>query len=112
MKDSNQTITFRDLDKVKFIIKDAAALDVAYAYEDLVFSEDAVFIIQYHETNPNYFYCWFNIECYEPVKQQILTNLSTTARLNKLEINYAGTFELLESEAEGETFKLKFMAGE
>ena len=46
---SGNDIKFFELEKAKFIIKDATNLDVAYAYEDLVFSEHGIFILQFHK---------------------------------------------------------------
>jgi hypothetical protein len=39
----------RDLEKIRFIINEATGLDLAYAYDDLVFSEHGVFIVQFEE---------------------------------------------------------------
>jgi hypothetical protein len=36
---TEKDIVFFELEKVRFIIKDGSGLDIAYAYEDLVFSE-------------------------------------------------------------------------
>jgi hypothetical protein len=36
-----------ELEKVRFIIKDACGIDVGYAYDDLVFAEHGLFLIQF-----------------------------------------------------------------
>lgn len=33
-----KNVQFYELEKVRFIVKDACGIDIAYAYEDLVFS--------------------------------------------------------------------------
>ena len=54
-----------ELEKVRFIIKDACGLDVAYAYDDLVFAEHGLFIIQFTDKAGNQLGCWFNNEILE-----------------------------------------------
>jgi hypothetical protein len=42
----NKTIIVPNIEKIRFIIKDATGLDVMYAYEDLFFAEHGVFLIK------------------------------------------------------------------
>jgi hypothetical protein len=86
------------LEKVRFIIKDACDIDVAYAYEDLVFSEHGLFIIQFLDKAGNDLACWFNSECIEQNKVAMFNSLAKTATLNKSNISYKGKFQMNQKE--------------
>ena len=93
-------IEFFNLEKIRFIIKDGSGLDTAYAYEDLVFSEHGIFIIQFDANNTNSFFCWFNKDCMDSNRISILDSLIKSAALNKAEIIYKGKFEMIQKEDE------------
>ena len=44
---------YRDLETVRQIIKEATDLEVMYAYDDLVFPDHGVFMIQYDDKMVN-----------------------------------------------------------
>jgi hypothetical protein len=98
---------FFELEKAKFIIKDATNLDVAYAYEDLVFSEHGIFILQFHKQLPNTFLCWFNKDCVETERYAMFKSLTTSANLNQLKIVYKGKFEMSQPDSDQE-ISIKF----
>ena len=104
---TEKDIKFFELEKAKFIIKDATNLDVAYAYEDLVFSEHGIFILQFHKQLPNTFLCWFNKDCVESERYAMFKSLTTTANLNQFKIVYKGKFEMSQPDSEQEIF-IKF----
>lgn len=93
-------VDFFNLEKVRFIIKDGSGLDIAYAYEDLVFSEHGIFILQVDAKRANTFFCWFNKDCIENERLSILQSLIKSAVLNKSEIIYKGKFEMIQKEDE------------
>jgi len=93
-------IVFYELEKVRFIIKDGSGLDIAYAYEDLVFSEHGIFIFQFNGQSPDSFFCWFNQDCVEADRISILNSLNKSAGLNKMSISYKGQFEMIQKEDE------------
>ena len=93
-------IEFFNLEKVRFIIKDGTGLDIAYAYEDLVFSEHGIFIFQFDSISTNTFFCWFNKDCIENDRISLLNSLIKSAILNKTEIIYKGKFEMIQKEDE------------
>ncbi len=99
-------VQFYDLDKVRFIIKEATELDVAYAYEDLVFSEHAIFIIQF-DKKPNSLICWFNEECIETERFSLYKALTSHCIINGMKIIYKGKFAMTQKEGE-EQFSVKF----
>jgi len=100
-------VQFYELDKVRFIIKEATDLDVAYAYDDLVFSEHGVFIIQFDSKSPNSLICWFNEECIDTERHTIFKSLTSHAYANGMKIVYKGKFEMAQKEGE-EQISIKF----
>jgi hypothetical protein len=93
-------IGFYNLEKIRFIIKDGSGLDIAYAYEDLVFSEHGIFIFQFDRKSSDSIFCWFNQDCIEADRISLLTSLIKTATLNKMNILYKGKFEMSQKEDE------------
>lgn len=81
-----------ELEKVRFIIKDACGLDVAYAYDDLVFAEHGLFIIQFTDKAGSQLECWFNNEILETEEINMFDSLAKTASLNNAVITYKGRF--------------------
>lgn len=96
---------FRNLDKVKFLIREAVDLDISYAYDDLVFPEHAAFLIQYNDDNEDNFNCYFHEDCIEAEKRKIFENLTGVFQLNKCTINEKGSFKL---EQKGEEIAIHF----
>lgn len=81
-----------ELEKVRFIIKDACGLDVAYAYDDLVFAEHGLFIVQFTDKAGSQLGCWFNNEILETEEINIFDSLAKTASLNNAVVAYKGRF--------------------
>ncbi len=108
METAKDVILF-DLEKVRFIIKDAIQLDISYAYDDLVFSEHGLIIIQFVKDNANLLYCWFNTECSVEYRDALFESMKITAELNKTMLEYKGIFEMKQSEGK-EEIDLKFTA--
>jgi hypothetical protein len=99
-------IEFYNLEKIRFIIKDSCGLDIAYAYEELVFSEHGIFIFQFDVKNSDTIFCWFNQDCNETDRISLLRSIIKTATLNKMKIIYKGKFEM--SQKENEHISLNF----
>ena len=91
-------IEFYNLEKARFIIKDGSGLDIAYAYEDLVFSEHGIFIFQFDKNSTTTLYCWFNKDCIKNDRISLLNSLIKSATLNKTEIIYKGRFEMIQKD--------------
>ena len=64
--------------KFALSIKNACGFDVAYAYNDLVFAERGLFIIQFPKNETKKLECWFNNDCDE------LNNVSLFNSLAKM----------------------------
>ncbi len=106
MEEQTEAVFF-ELEKVRFIIKDACGLDIAYAYEDLVFSEHGLFIIQFAKGGGNVLDCWFNKDCIELNRINMFNSLAKTATLNGMEMSYKGKFEMAQKEGK-EEIDIKF----
>lgn len=90
----SSTIQLYSLEKARFIIKDATNLDISYAYEDLVFSEHGLFLLQFRNPEGTLFDCWFNHEIDEPDEIRLFDSLVKTGTLNTATITYKGHFKL------------------
>lgn len=99
-------MSFRNLEAVRFIIKEATGLDVTYAYEDLVFPEHVAFIIQFDDKKENNFYCYFHTDCDSTEKQNIFTQLKETSTRNKYTMVNKGKFIL---QQKGEDVEIQFV---
>ena len=91
---------YRDLEKVRAIIYEATKLEVAYAYDDLVFPDYTAFILQFDDSNMNNFFCYFHIDCVE--KKQIFENLSNACLQKNCSLISKGDFKLEQKKEEVE----------
>jgi hypothetical protein len=93
---------FRDLEKVRSIIKMATDLDISYAYDDLVFPEHAAFLIQFDDLNKENYYCYFHKDCENRSKDSIFTKLTEVCTSNNKTIELKGNFNLKQKAEEVE----------
>lgn len=99
---ASDIVEFYELEKVRFITKDACGLDIAYAYEDMVFSEHGIFIFQFLDKKSTQFACWFNAEISENEEIKLFDSLTKTASLNNASITYKGRFFMTQKEGKEE----------
>ncbi len=90
----SSSIQLFSLEKARFIIKDATKLDISYAYEDLVFAEHGLFLLQFCNPEGTQFNCWFNHEINESDEIKLFDSLVKTASLNTAVITYKGHFSM------------------
>ena len=95
----------RDLEKVRTIIKEATSLDIAYAFDDLVFPEHAAFLIQFDDTSENMYSCYFHKDCLADSKAEILDNLTKSFKKHLSELVLKGLFTLNQK---NEEIEIKF----
>jgi hypothetical protein len=93
---------FRDLEKVRKIIKEATDLDVTYAYDDLVFPEHTAFLIQFDDTSENNYFCYFHQDCLADSKAEIFNNLTAALKKYRSKIVSKGSFVLSQKNEEVE----------
>lgn len=103
----NKNIIIPNIEKIRFIIKDATSLDVMYAYEDLFFAEHGVFLIKVCDNNQNLLECFFNLDCDVHNSLIILEKLMTSSQLNGMTLLNKGKFDMKQDKGE-QTFSLTF----
>jgi hypothetical protein len=97
---------FRDLEKVRVMLKEATDLDIAYAYDDLVFPDHTAFIIQYDDECEYNFYIYFHEDCLPDASAEILENLLKSFEKEGCTLESKGSFNL---EQKGEEIEIKFL---
>jgi hypothetical protein len=97
-----------ELEKVRFIIKDACDIDVGYAYDDLVFAEHGLFLIQFLDQAATKLACWFNNEMPESQEIRMFDSLAKTASLNNAVITYKGRF-MMKQKSGSEEINIEFV---
>ena len=96
---------FRNLEKVRSILKDATGLDVSYAYDDLVFPDNTVFILQFDDSNATNFFCHFKEECGLDDRKLIMDSLESISKKQDCSVIQKGSFRL---EQKGEEVEIYF----
>jgi hypothetical protein len=96
----------RDLEKVRASIKEATDLDVAYAYDDLVFPEHAAFLIEYDDESDKQLYCYFHVDCLPDSKTEILDQLIQSFKKRGCDLFSKGLFSLNQK---GEEIEIRFV---
>lgn len=96
---------YRDLEKVRAIIADATGLDIAYAYDDLVFPDHTAFIIQYDNDNQFNLFYHHHEDCVQPDEAKIFENLELVCKKHHFTIERKGAFSL---EQKGEEVDIHF----
>ncbi len=97
---------FRDLEKVRVIVKEATDLDIAYAYDDLVFPEHAAFLIQFDAESDTRFNCFFHQDCFPDAAADILENLKLSFKKQECTLVSKGSFTLNQK---GQEIEIKFI---
>jgi len=95
----------RDLESTRQLIKDATGLDLAYAYDDLVFPEHTVFFLQFNDNNPSSLNCFFRKDCEKSQQTTILNELKNSGIKYKCTIVSKGSFDFLQK---GENIEIVF----
>ncbi len=89
-------------------IVQATALNITYTYDDLVFVEHNVFIIQFDDDNPKNLKLFFNVDCEAVTAQKLETQLSDSAKQRHFTITLSGKFEMTQKEGT-EEIDIKFI---
>jgi hypothetical protein len=91
------SVIFRPLDKA-IEIAESTGLGVSYAYEDLVFSDNSVFILQFDDTNKNNLLVHFNNDCEPTLVENLISVLTEKSKEKDFQLIRKGTFSLSEIE--------------
>ncbi|WP_372752744.1 hypothetical protein [Mariniflexile sp.] len=95
---------YRDLEKVRLIIEAATGLEIAYAYDDLVFPDYTAFIMQFDDSKSTHFFCHFHEDCNE--KETLFKELSNACKQQKCTLTLKGDFKLAQK---NEAVELQFI---
>lgn len=86
-------INFYPLNKVhEFMNK--LGYEPGYAYDDLVFSNDAVFIVQFDKNDNKNLGIYLNKDCINSEADRIKKEFKEVAKQDKIKVSYNGTFSL------------------
>ena len=89
---------YRDLEAVRQLILEATGLDVSYYYEDLVFPEETVFIIQFDDHNLNNLFCHFQKDLKNQARENVYKALAEVCQKQNISLEMKGLFELKEKD--------------
>lgn len=98
-------MNYRDLEEVRQIILASTGLEVTYAYDDLVFPDNTVFIIQFDDVDVNNVFCHFQEDCEVSARENVLRELAKECEKRSCTVTYSGTFVL---DLKGEDMDIKF----
>lgn len=98
-------MNYRDLESVRQIIHSSTGLEVSYAYDDLVFPDETVFIIQFDDVNLNNLYIYFQEDCEEQARKNVIKEVEKECLKRQCQLTYRGQYIL---EAKGENMEIKF----
>ena len=102
-------MNYRDLEAVRQIILSATGLEVAYAYDDMVFPEETVFIIKYDDADMNHLFCCFHQDLELQARGNIMDVLIEKAKAQKVNITYGGDYYLQENASNKEATDIVFL---
>ena len=83
----------RPLGKIRDIVL-STGLDISYAYDDLVFSENSVFIIQFDEFMEDKIHVYFNSDCFSKEAAVLEKRLRIAAQIGGFTLLNSGNFTL------------------
>lgn len=100
------TVSLRPLGKVSNIIQ-STGLEMSYAYDDLVFSDNLVFIVRFDNMRETDLHVYFNVDCATDEKSKIEQQLIHAAKIEKCRICDFGSFSI-EQLDDKEELKINF----
>lgn len=86
----------RPFDIAKDIIN-LCGLDISYFYDDLIFSDHSLFILQFDDENPERMKLYFNRDCEIDKKIKLKDNLYKEAKKRGINLMDEGNFHLKEN---------------
>jgi hypothetical protein len=100
-------LKFRPLNKVSSVMQHVG-FEPGYAYDDLVFSDNAVFLIQFHSRDATRLILYFNEDCNKNVAMQLESGLKEAAHKEGFSIDTKGTFSLSQEQGD-EDINIRFV---
>lgn len=99
----------RHIEKVRTILKDAAGLEVSYAYDDLIFPQHSEFLLRFDDANPDNYFCHFHVDCDTEEKHRLFQSLSTACKMHSCTLTSKDSFTL---KADGNEVQIHFLPQE
>ena len=91
------SIIFRPLNTIHELMNQIG-YEPGYVYDDLVFSNDAVFIIQFDKNSPGKVDLFINRDCIKSESDRIKEVFTIKALQKNIEVSYKGLFQLSSKE--------------
>ena len=83
-------------------IVQATGLNITYTYDDLIFVEHNVFIIQFDDANPKNLKLFFNVDCQAGTAGKLTDQLASSAKDKQFTMTPSGKFEMSQKEGSEE----------
>jgi hypothetical protein len=103
------TIQIRPLGKIRDIVQ-STGFDIAYAYDDLVFSENSIFVIRFDEKDMEKLHLYFNVDCHKAESDIIEHRLKVACKIAEFDIVNVAKFSVKQLEGK-EELELNFIEG-
>lgn len=103
------TVPYRALGRVRNIFQ-ATGLEISYAYDDLMFSDNSVFIVRFDENVENMLHLYFNEDCEKSEAERIEQIFMKASKNEGFSIGIKGLFSLQQSDG-SEEISIKFKEG-
>ncbi len=87
----------RPLGIVRQIVESAGS-EITYFYDDLVFGDNNVFIVQFDDTNDSMLNLYFNKDCEGPVVKGLADSLKRSASEVKFTVQDKGFYTIVQKE--------------
>ena len=100
------TIPYRPLSEVRMMLEEANT-DISYAYDDLIFVENAAYLIQFDDDKTSNLKIFFNTELNEKEAEQEANNLKKLALKRKMTITPVGKYSTKQKE-DSEEIEISF----
>jgi len=101
-------LKFMPLNKVSTIMQEVG-FEPGYAYDDLVFANDAVFLIQFDAVDNSKLLLYFNEDCEQNVARKLEIGLINAAVKENFKLVLSGHFSLYQEEG-SEEITVKFVS--
>jgi len=89
-------IQFRPLGKAMNVAA-STGLEVTYVYDDLIFADKSVFIIQFDKDDPNLLLLFFNADCDAQYQKELTATMRKSAVAENFKLQFAGYFSVKEN---------------
>jgi hypothetical protein len=101
-------LKFMPLNKVSMMMQEVG-FEPGYAYDDLVFSNDAVFLIQFDLVDKNKLLLYFNEDCEQNTARKLEIGLIKAAAKQDFNLVMSGSFSIFQEDG-SEEITIRFVS--